>query len=131
MLHARDGGLDVLRLEKFDFVHLQSVRLISLRKGNERAPMRFPTRRIQNELWEVVGGAIPDERVTVVGETFFSLVPFVAISDVFHIGSDHFVTVFPQLLPRRFAPGSDEGCDVEALGAIVDRLNSAVRSLVF
>ena len=111
-------------------MHLQSVRLISLRKDNERDPMRLPTRRIQNELWEVVGGAIPDERVTVVGEVLFSLLLFVAICDVFHIGSDYFVAVFRQLLPRRFAPGSDEGCDVEALGAIVDRLSSAARSWV-
>ena len=29
-LHARDGGLDILRLEKFDFVRLQSVRLIKI-----------------------------------------------------------------------------------------------------
>ena len=74
-LHARDGGLDILRLEKFDFVHRKSVRFISLRK-DERDPMRFPTRRIQKELWEVVGGAIPDERVTVVGEILISLVFF-------------------------------------------------------
>ncbi len=116
--------------KKFDFVHLQSLRLISLRKENERDPMRFSTRRIQNELWEVVRGAISDERVTVAGEMLFSLLLFVAICDVFDVRSDNFVAVFPQGFFLRLVPGSDEGCDVEALGAIVDRLISAVRSWV-
>ena len=104
---------------------------MSIRRKDKRDANRFATRRVENEARQVISCAISHKRVVGSWQYCFSVLFQVAIGDVFHLGSDHFVCVVCDLLFFGFALRGNEGCNENAFRPIADRLSSAVAVFVF